>query len=158
MIKTEVRGIEEVKAYLKSLPYGVIKIAVPALADYLLGNERRGLRHSPPRVNHGPGRPYKWNSEKQRRAFFATKGFGGGIPYSRTNKLADGWKQTKDPYKKKLYNRVAYSQFVVGDAQQRGHAADKWRKVAQIVSDNLTGAYRSANQAVTRWLKTKGKA
>lgn len=27
--------------------------------------------------------PVQWDSEKQRRAFFATDGFGGGIPYQR---------------------------------------------------------------------------
>jgi hypothetical protein len=33
--------------------------------------------------------PIQWASEKQRRAFFATDGFGGGIPYKRTGKLAN---------------------------------------------------------------------
>ncbi len=32
--------------------------------------------------------PIQWDSEKQRRAFFATNGFGNGIPYSRTGDLA----------------------------------------------------------------------
>lgn len=30
--------------------------------------------------------PVQWDSEKQRRAFFATNGFGHGIPYKRSNK------------------------------------------------------------------------
>ena len=30
--------------------------------------------------------PVQWDSEKQRRAFFATNGFGHGIPYERTGK------------------------------------------------------------------------
>lgn len=32
-----------------------------------------------------------WTSPKQRRAFFASKGFGKGIPYQRTGKLAAAW-------------------------------------------------------------------
>ncbi len=39
--------------------------------------------------NPGPPKyPIRWKSEKQRRAFFATDGFGKGIPYKRIGKLA----------------------------------------------------------------------
>lgn len=48
----------------------------------------RSLRKYPPRK---PGMKIRWTSEKQRRAYFATDGFGGGIPYTRTGKLAAGW-------------------------------------------------------------------
>jgi len=36
--------------------------------------------------------PVKWDSEKQRRAFFATKGFGKGIPYKRDGGYEEAWK------------------------------------------------------------------
>lgn len=36
--------------------------------------------------------PVNWDSPKQRRAFFATKGFGKGIPYKRTHQYRFGWK------------------------------------------------------------------
>lgn len=35
--------------------------------------------------------PLPFTSDKQRRAFFATKGFGHGIPYRRTGALAEAW-------------------------------------------------------------------
>lgn len=35
--------------------------------------------------------PIRWKTERQRRAFFATNGFGGGIPSTRTHELAKGW-------------------------------------------------------------------
>lgn len=35
--------------------------------------------------------PVEWTSERQRRAYFATDGFGNGIPYRRTNDLPQGW-------------------------------------------------------------------
>lgn len=35
--------------------------------------------------------PVQWDSERQRRAFFATNGFGAGIPYTRTGKYNSGW-------------------------------------------------------------------
>lgn len=41
--------------------------------------------------------PVQWDSEKQRRAFFATDGFGKGIPYTRTGAYANGWKKEELP-------------------------------------------------------------
>ena len=35
--------------------------------------------------------PVQWDSAKQRRAFFATNGFGKGIPYQRTFASASTW-------------------------------------------------------------------
>lgn len=39
--------------------------------------------------------PVRWDSEKQRRAFFATNGFGKGIPHKRTHSYRKGWKVKK---------------------------------------------------------------
>jgi len=36
--------------------------------------------------------PIHWKTAKQRRAFFATDGFGRGIPSARTHELAKAWK------------------------------------------------------------------
>lgn len=38
-----------------------------------------------------PRYPIRWSTERQRRAYFATDGFGRGIPYKRTGKYADAW-------------------------------------------------------------------
>src|SRR6266404_203260 len=35
--------------------------------------------------------PIEWTSERQRKAFFASDGFGNGIPYKRTDQLTDSW-------------------------------------------------------------------
>ncbi len=35
--------------------------------------------------------PVDWDSEKQRKAFFVTDGFGHGIPYNRTGAYERGW-------------------------------------------------------------------
>jgi hypothetical protein len=154
VISIKIGGQEAVQRFLETVPRGTIKVAMAAISEYILGDDRHGLRYEPARVNHGTGNKYKWNSEKQRRAFFATKGFGGGIPSKRTGKMKEGWRVSVDPYRTTIYNRVRYAQFVVGDNQQRGHKADKWRHVAQIVQDNLHGAFRSARSAVGKWIAT----
>lgn len=39
--------------------------------------------------------PVKWDSPKQRRAYFATDGFGHGIPYVRKGNYGRGWTVTE---------------------------------------------------------------
>lgn len=155
-IKTSVRGLKEVQELMASLPRGIKLQAMEAIATYLIGNEQRGLAKAPERVQHDAGNPYQWQSEKQRRAFFATDGFGGGIPYKRTGNLSAGWvySSTDSNWTSvKIENIESYSGFVMGDQQQRGHAADKWRKFADVISTNLTGAIRSAQRRVDEWIK-----
>lgn len=36
--------------------------------------------------------PVQWDTERQKRAFFASKGFGNGIPYRRTGRTALAWR------------------------------------------------------------------
>src|SRR5690606_2623187 len=38
-----------------------------------------------------PQYPIRWKSERQRRAFFATNGFGRGIPTQRTGAIQEAW-------------------------------------------------------------------
>ena len=48
--------------------------------------------------------PINWDSEKQRRAFFATKGFGKGIPYRRTDRYRYGWSLERSRFGARLTN------------------------------------------------------
>lgn len=157
IISYKVRGMEKVQEFLKALPHGSMKVAIAAMTEYLLGDSTHGLRYNPPRKTHGAGNPYRWQSEKQRRAFFATGGFGRGIPSRRTGQLSGGWQASVDPYRKTVFNRVPYAKYVQGNAQQTGHAVDGWRKVAKIISDNIKGGMLRARQAVAKWIQTKGK-
>lgn len=151
-IKIEVRGQKPLQTLLASLPRGVTKAVIAAYAAYLIGNERRGLRYYPPRVTHGESNPYQWQSDRQRRAYFASNGFGGGIPYQRTNALQKGWESEArmDGYQTRIYNRVPYADFVQGVIQQRGHWADKWRKWRDIISTNTAGALQAARRAADK--------
>jgi len=157
MISFKIRGVEEINNFFKSLPRGTMKAAIAAFTTYLLGDDRHGLRHAPPRRAHGPGNPYKWQSDKQRKAYFASNGFGGGIPSKRTGKVNSSWQASVDPYRKTVFNRLNYARYVMGARQQMGHAADGWRKVAKVISDNMKGGMLRARQAVARWIASRGK-
>lgn len=156
-MQIKVRYLEQFKEFISTLPRHLRGEATKAGGKYLIGDDRRGLKHYPKRVQHGKNNPYKWQTEKQRRAYFATKGFGKGIPYTRSGKLADGWKQIEDGVNSKVVNEVPYVRYVMGADQQRGHAADKWRQWQKVVEDNMKGMIQAMQQAVDRWIKARQK-
>lgn len=63
--------------------------------------------------------PIKWQTAKQRRAFFATNGFGGGIPHQRTHALSQGWQGSVDSAEiggtLRVYNDSLTAGYVYGD-------------------------------------------
>lgn len=126
------------------------------IAKYIIGDKTHGLKYYPARVKHDENNQYKWQSEKQRKAYFATNGFGAGIPYQRTDNLRNGWnfKESDSNWTMvKIENSSGYAGFVQGNQIQRGHIADKWRKYSEIVKSNLAGAMRHAGAEVRKWIK-----
>ncbi len=87
--------------------------------------------------------PIRWRSVKQRRAFFASNGFGKGIPYQRTGTAAASWEievtQVDNATLVAISNPVDYSQFVygrVGDTayQQPFHRITGYASADDIVT------------------------
>lgn len=158
MLRIKTRGIEGLKQKISELPRGARGIATMESSKYFIGNERRGLQYYPNRVQHGEGNPYQWASEKQRRAFFASDGFGRGIPSRRTDSLRFGWRVNSwaSGTKTTIVNTEPHALFVMGDAQQQGHIADRWKHYSQVIADSMAGAMRAVDSAVARWLKSKG--
>jgi hypothetical protein len=62
-----------------------------------------------------PTYPINWDSPKQRAAFFATNGFGGGIPHVRTGRYVGGWKSSPIKNGFKTYNLKKYAGYIAGD-------------------------------------------
>lgn len=87
--------------------------------------------------NPGPVKyPIQWASERQRRAFFATDGFGGGIPYSRSGAMQTSWRGSVEARNYEVRgiidNTVPYAPYVQGKQQQPFHANTGWRKLAVV--------------------------
>jgi hypothetical protein len=93
------------------------------------------LRVIPPKPNY----PLRWKSEKQRRAFFATNGFGKGIPYRRTGELAEGWQTefvaTPAGGEWSVFNNVGYADYVQGLNQQPMHIDTGWVYAPPIIAE-----------------------
>ncbi len=74
--------------------------------------------------------PFQFATAKSRRAFFATNGFGRGIPTQRTNQLHDSWDtQITDRDSSSLVrvvNLKPYSQYVYAPRQVPGHFNTGW--------------------------------
>jgi hypothetical protein len=55
--------------------------------ERLAGRALAKLKTIPGKPHH----PIRWSSERQRKAYFASDGFGGGIPSRRTGSTVDEW-------------------------------------------------------------------
>lgn len=86
------------------------------------------------------GDPFVWSSEKQRRAFFASDGFGRGIPTKRTYELANSGGFTVEKKFQSLYivyqNTAPYFKWVQGQFSQIiGHIIRGWKPANRFVVD-----------------------
>jgi hypothetical protein len=84
-------------------------------------------------------RPIEWQSERQRRAYFATDGFGRGIPSRRTGKLLRAFRVSingtpRDGVLLVLTNDTPYVRYVMGDDMQKMHIRTGWQPYAPIVA------------------------
>lgn len=95
------------------------------------------LRRTPASVHY----PIQWQSDKQRAAFFATDGFGHGIPYKRTGKMVAAWRTDITVNDAVIVFSVSNTdpkeKYVTGKRQQRMHAASGW-----ILHANVFNAWK----------------
>ena len=85
--------------------------------------------------------PINWDSDKQRKAFFATDGFGGGIPHRRTGEYQQGWRIVKTDNGYMIVNKGRAAPFVGGDAFGLVHSGintpQQWPKFRDTVDEEL---------------------
>lgn len=101
--------------------------------------------------------PFIWSSDRQRRAYFATNGFGGGIPYSRTNNLKNSGTYKVDKNRSSLYvyyeNAAPYAKWVIGQLLQiigmkaRGWVSESSRVIEK--HDEVVAKFKEA--ALSAW-------
>lgn len=101
--------------------------------------------------------PVHWDSEKQRRAYFATNGFGAGIPYKRTGNYENGWRVDKTGYGTSrafsLSNAWSKSKYIggnaTGGAQSNIHKG-RWPLVFETVRKYADKLLAAGNEAVRK--------
>jgi hypothetical protein len=83
--------------------------------------------------------PIRWTSDKQRKAFFATKAWGRGIPTKRTGKTERSWKViyvvASGGGEITLLNTEPHAKYIYGDAngmhQQSFHRRTGWKSFVE---------------------------
>lgn len=88
-----------------------------------------------------PTYPIQWDSERQRRAFFATNGFGGGIPHQRTGAYEDSWKIEPLANGVRLFSNSPATPFVGGNAfglVRSGIHAGRWQLTQDALKDGFS--------------------
>ena len=101
-----------------------------------------------------PHYPIRWKSERQRRAFFATEGFGRGIPASRSQPPAvlEGWtlfyESNGYDFEGGIGNDVPWVVYVQGDFAQPFHLDTGYVQMAPVFVEY--GA-RTYNALIETW-------
>lgn len=83
-----------------------------------LWEARQELAAPAPKISY----PVNWDSEKQMLAFFASNGFGKGIPYNSTGASSRAWKLSATAIGWKLYNTFQAAKYLFGDATGKGQS------------------------------------
>jgi hypothetical protein len=156
MIKIVARNIDKVQEYLKTVPRGSVKVALKALGEYFLGNDRHGLRHYEgyKYVSRKSAYGQTFQSDKQRRWFWANGG-PDMIGNHRTDTTANAWtsKATNSGYGVTLENPSEGAKHIWGDDTQAAQpAAVGHRTAGAKVESNIAGAMRHARAAVRAFL------
>ncbi len=123
------KPISELPKFLSDFGSGVIEILQDTAANV---KTRMGEAGAPSTS------PVQWDSEKQRRAFFASDGFGGGIPHNRTGAYQYSWTvDNKDAGATLLapHPAAAIGGFP-GGWQSRIHR-NRWNNLTKVLFDEL---------------------
>lgn len=100
------------------------------------------------RVPGDPVYPIRWTNERQRRAFFASKGFGRGIPTKRTNKIINAWDAefvpTDDGGMLVMSNPYEAAQFIFGPNTQGFHLDTGYVQLDDVAQDFFNEAEDAA--------------
>lgn len=164
-VKFEIRGVEKLQAYLKTLPRGAVRVALKAFTIYVLGDKSHGLRHDEPQKYVSRKQAGYKTSPAQIRYFFAVgilERVGSGVRlnhYKRSGSTAAAYDyQAVNDWKYKIVNPTAGAYFTRdNEGQTRQHSMAGRRTITKVIMDNMAGGIRSANAAINSWLKSGGK-
>ena len=157
-LKVDTRKLEELQEFLRGLPRGVVGVAGEAVAKYIVGDNRHGLKHYVPYKYVSIKDSGGWASEKQRRYVMAKIREGEidpGVPH-RTGEMQRGWDYSGEGSRWRIENEVPYAGYVMGDVDQtQMHKIQGWRTAMRVAYDNLAGSIVAARSAVREWIRER---
>lgn len=154
------RQLAKIEKMLAELPHGAKSVAIPAINEYLIGDDSHGLKHEPSynEVSRTAAYGFPFFTDKQRKYFFWALGEGIINPGqdNRTHNFQNGWKVRGDLYRQTIYNDVPYGKWLMSEGQARQPAMVGWRKISEVVKSNMKGAIRHAYAKLGEWFRKKG--
>jgi hypothetical protein len=173
-LSVDVREDPRIIAFLKGLPRGTVKVALPAIAEWNIGNGQRGLkRYSPYRyvsraraypdmsfTTKGGRRIVGYKSLKQFQYVMARIREGRidpGVPH-RTGNTQRGYHMvtTNRGYTVKIVNKTRGAVYTRHNIlQARLNRLAGWRKTALVIASNSMGAMRHARSKVREYLRKR---
>jgi hypothetical protein len=158
-VKVKLVSVDRLKQFIKTVPRGMKKVGMEAVADWMIGDKSRGLRHNPAYkyVTRKSAYGVTFFTEKQRRWFWANGG-PDMIGNNRTGQTAESWEANIGaPYDRlTIRNTAPGAVWTMGDkTQARQPAKVGWRKTMEVVQKNMAGAIRHAQAAVNKMIKSK---
>lgn len=155
-----VRVEDHVSPKLAAVLRGANTKVINAYADYLMGNERRGLKHYAPYryVSRKAAYGKTWQSEKQRKyvMMLIKRGIITPGKPNRTRRTASGWQKKGAGNMVLLINRSPGAVWLYDDRRQaRQLALVGHRKKTEIIKSNRKGSTRAAQLALNRFVKSK---
>ena len=159
-LKTQVRNVEAIRAFLQTVKHGTVRISLRAVGEWIIGTPQRGLKHYQAYKYVSRERAYgqTFVSDKQRRFVMAKIASGEidpGVPH-RTGNTQRGYRlvETQGGYRQSIQNAEKGAVYTRHDAlQARLNALAGWRKTMDIISTNIKGAIRHAQAAVNEFIK-----
>ena len=92
---------------------------IPIVSRLRLYKAAVAIRHAMKQPGKPPTYPIQWDTPKQRRAFFASDGFGRGIPTKQTGEYTKGWQVIKQVDGYDVGNPLAHSKYIGGSARSK---------------------------------------
>lgn len=159
MTRQPIRNLDKVQAYLKTVPYGAMKESIKGVTEYVIGDERHGLRHDDPYQQTTCQAVYgrTFESDAQRRKVMAM---------IKNGEIKIGQRQHVPTEQSKGYGYKLTNHgygATIENAYPGAHWArvwggwKNWRSIPKVVQDNLKGAVRHATSRVNAYLRKKGK-
>lgn len=154
-VEVDTKKMNNLQNKLSKYPPFAIQEGLRAAEEYL-NNDQFKLSMYPEESDE----PFLWSSDKQRKAYFASDGFGKGIPYQRTYELMrSGTFAVNAGYLTVEYTNTApYSNYVINPSMQIiGHKRRGWQPINQFVvaqSKNIARVFQTAARAA--WEKLTG--
>jgi len=113
---------------------------IPLVSRQRLYDTAVAIRSKMKEPGKKPTYPIQWDSVRQRKAFFASDGFGRGIPTKRSGDYAKAWKVIKREDGYDVGNPLAHAKYIGGTARSTGRQSrihrGRWN-LFKIVKDRF---------------------